>query len=226
MEFKNGEIYHRPLDPNDASRAGLSVILESGDSSLADRSYVLNYDADYHLLPLGESHDVILPGADIDSVRVLRDSLGSVVWEGVPNYGMEKYGDFIETPVGTAWKYDRFGDYNPLYVYALRASKEVYVKPESKKRWIGVNPDYDQGIEFDRVCTHFKGAGKHQIHSFGRGKSGTQFPDMYAPDLGVAGPAYLMPIRGDQVKPIYKFDAKGDINPLFLQIRRSKVTWE
>jgi hypothetical protein len=176
---------------------------------------------DYHINPVFKSNPGwelnFLPGCDISKVVVKRNESGEVIYDA-PNYGFSGFGGKLETPLGDAWQYDRYGHINPLYAQAFRAAHEIYIKPEHLKKWVGINPDYDHGISFDAVYPHWPN-GTTLSSRTGRNML------LDAPDTGVSGPQYQHP-RHTEKKLVYKFDNKGELNPLFVQIRRSIVKWE
>jgi hypothetical protein len=178
-------------------------LYQSSDQVMHHRDYLAKYGA--------------------NDVSVFRDKNQKVVYDQ-PNYGLKGFGSKMETSAGDVWEFDRLGNLNPLYIQARKASEERYVKPEHLKEWVGVNPDYDQGIDFNLVNGHFFVSG----HAAPRGwcydrKALTPKVVFTAPDTGVSGPQYRHPSAN---KMVYKHDDHGELNPLFVQIRRSMVRWE
>lgn len=202
----------------------VEYLRQIGDSSsAAGDSGVMEVELrnDYHINPVHKSSPGwefrLLPGCDLSKIVVKRNENGKVIYDA-PNYGFPGFGDKLETPLGDAWQYDRFGHINPLYAQAFRALHEIYIKPEHLKEWVGINPDYDQGIDFSIVNPHWQ-------PSISLSSRHGHNMTLDAPDTGVSGPQYQHP-RHREKKLVYKFDNKGELNPLFVQIRRSLVKWE
>jgi len=224
FKFKSPDVYLRNrvearLQDN---RSGLFVVLEDRgdgvgeddqvypDGSKVDDNWVINP------VHLREGKFIAaLPDVDVSKIKVRRSPTGIVVLDA-PNYGMVGFGDKRETNLGDAWQYDRMGALNPLYIQALVAQLQHYVKPECEKEWIGINPDYDTGIDFSSVVPHYTSEHTKTVHHM----------KYDAPDIGVHGPFMEVPVpRGGPGKKVFKFDEKGELNPRFLQMRRAVVRW-
>jgi len=208
------------------NRSGLLVVLEDRGDGMEedDQVYPDGSRVDKHwVIPSAHLKEgkylASFPTIDVSEIKIRRTPTGKAVLDA-PNYGLKGFGSKLETSSGDAWEFDRMGEFNPLYVQAHVAMSQHRIKLESEKEWVGINPDYDTGIDFSQIVPHYP-------PGIAEAQKSNHIMKFDAPDLGISG-CYMEipPGKPEAGKKIFKFDEKGELNPRFLQMRRSVVRWE
>jgi len=176
------------------------------------------YANDPHYVYAHETHRYY-KGYDLDQIEVRRNLQGEPLFDYV-NCGCVGFGDKVSSSRGDVWEFGQFGDVNPLFLQIRKSQLQHKIRLESEKKWRNINPDYDDGINFDDISMCIGGVvykGKAILHEKIRSHGVVR-----APDKGVSGPQVQ---DESSRKMIFKLDAKGDLNPLYLQLRRRIVEW-
>jgi len=185
-------------------------VIERADTYANDPHYVYHH----------ETHRYY-KGYDLDQIEVRRNAQGEPLLDQ-PNCGCVGFGELASSSRGDVWEFGQFGDFNPLFLQIRKSNLQHKIRLEGEKKWRNINPDYDEGSNFDDISmciggAIYKGAAipheKIRSHGF-----------IKAPDMGVSGPQ-IDDDNGRVVKKVFKLDAKGDLNPLYLQLRRRVVVW-
>jgi len=164
-----------------------------------------------------------LEGVEFQSIIIKRNGMADPILDETDT-GVKGFGGMLHSPRGDLWEFDRYGNRNPAYVQWYKAKHEKWMKLESEKSW-NIDPSLDQGINFDNVVLPCSVKGKFKRQG-GRVEA-TDFR-FDAPDYGTSGPWVRSDGQlgsKDDEDRVYKFDMSGKLNPLFLQLRRSKVEW-
>jgi len=176
------------------------------------------YANDPHYEYVHETHRYY-KGYDLDQIEVRRNAQGEPLFDYV-NCGYVGFGDKVSSHRGDVWEFGQFGDVNPLFLQIRKSHLQHKIRLESEKKWRNINPDYDDGINFDDISMCIGGVvykGRAIPHEKIRNHGVVR-----APDKGVSGPQ----IEDESGrKMVFKLDAKGDLNPLYLQLRRRIVVW-